>query len=98
MGWHGWRVVCWNTTDGSYTKYTNTDGLADNRLIYAIANDAVANVWVGTYKGVSKFDGITWSNYTTADRQANNRVLAIAFDIPSGIAFTQEFYLPVLRR
>jgi hypothetical protein len=73
-------VVRWNTTDGSYTKYTNVDGLPNND-IHAIASDANGNIWVGTYGyGVSKFNGSSWTTYTTANGLADNRVNVITSD------------------
>jgi len=72
-------VVRWNRIDGTYVKYTATDGLAHN-IVYAIAIDQVGHKWFGTWKGVSEFDGSTWTSYTTADGLAGNTVNAIAID------------------
>jgi ligand-binding sensor domain-containing protein len=86
-------VVRWNTTDDSYLKYTVANGLAGN-YVSAIASNPDGNLWVGTGSecsnegecgahGVNKFDGTTWTTYTTADGLASNGVSAIASD-PSG--------------
>lgn len=54
-------------------------GLASN-YVYSIAIDAAGNKWFGTDNGVSKFDGTTWTTYTTADGLADNYVEAILID------------------
>jgi PKD domain len=52
-----------------------------NTYIDAIAIDAQGNKWFGTNGGgVSKFDGATWSTYTTANGLAGNSVSSIAID------------------
>lgn len=41
------------------------DGLPDNE-IFTTAVDKLNNIWAGTfYDGISKFDGIKWTNYNT---------------------------------
>jgi hypothetical protein len=35
--------------------------------VHAIAIDCVGNKWFGTTDGISKFDGISWTTYTTAN-------------------------------
>jgi ligand-binding sensor domain-containing protein len=69
-------VVRWDTSDGSYVKYTRTDGLHQNKVT-GIAIDDQGNKWFGTedrtesvhemygLAAVSKFDGKTWTTYTT---------------------------------
>jgi ligand-binding sensor domain-containing protein len=49
-------------------------------LVSSIAIDAEGNKWFGTWEGVSKFDGTTWTTYDTLDGLACNNVLAIAID------------------
>ena len=46
--------------------------------------DSAGNLWIGTGGGVSKFDGSTWTNYTTADGMATNYIFTIAVDQNSG--------------
>ena len=67
-------VVKWNILDVSYVKYTTADGLAKN-IVAAVALDAQGNKWFGVTRRivsgleipvvteVSKFDGVTWTNY-----------------------------------
>ena len=51
-------------------------------MVSAIAIDSTGNKWLGTIGGggVSKFDGTTWTTYTTANGLASNTVRAIATD------------------
>jgi ligand-binding sensor domain-containing protein len=50
--------------DGKWwMHFTTEDGLVDNKIC-AITIDANDNVYVGSYdKGVSRFDGHTWTSY-----------------------------------
>ncbi|MEO6301991.1 MAG: two-component regulator propeller domain-containing protein, partial [Bacteroidia bacterium] len=47
---------------------------------YAFEIDAAGNKWFATNMGVSKFDGVNWTVYTTANGLANNIVSALAID------------------
>ncbi len=57
-------VVRWNPETRSYVKHTSADGLAHDK-VYAIQNDRAGNIWIGTQGGISRFDGMTWKNYST---------------------------------
>jgi ligand-binding sensor domain-containing protein len=76
--------------DGTnWTSYTTSDGLPCNR-VNAIAIDSAGNKWFGCAfydsehgqlkGGVLKFDGTTWTTYTTSDGLVSNGVNAIAID------------------
>ena len=71
----GWAVR-WNPVDGTYTKYTTAESLADNDA-HAVAVAADGAIWVGTDAGVSRFDGETWFIYTTENGLLNDLVTAI---------------------
>ena len=66
--WAGTRggAVRWNTTDGSYTKYTREDGLADNE-VRAIALNQAGTAWFSTPAGVSRYDGSQWVTYSSLE-------------------------------
>ena len=64
-----------DTPSLKWTKYTTVDGLSNDN-IHAIAIDSSDDIWVGTDYGVSKFDGVNWTNYIDFKLQ----VLAIAID------------------
>jgi len=50
-----------------FTNYTTAEGLADNG-VNCVAVDADDNIWFGTNKGISKFDGVsTWETMNVAD-------------------------------
>jgi hypothetical protein len=63
----------WNTyTAGAQGPVTNT--------IQSIAFQPNGTGWFGTPIGLSSFDGLTWTTYTTATGLCNNNVHAIAVD------------------
>lgn len=51
--------------------YTIEDGLASN-TIYDIYQDPNGMIWIGTDKGVSRFNGLKFENFTTADGLSDN--------------------------
>lgn len=55
------------------------NGLVNNS-ISTIAIDAQQNKWIGTYSGVSVFDGMDWLTYTTKDGLISNQINHIAMD------------------
>jgi ligand-binding sensor domain-containing protein len=59
-------AVRWKPTETTYTKYTTSDGLADNHVT-SIASAPDGTLWFGTQGGVSHFDGQTWTNYWTRE-------------------------------
>jgi len=83
----GGAVVRWNLEDGTYKKFTTTDGLANN-IVRNVMIDSKSNIWFGTDGGgVSKYDGTTWTTYTTEDGLADNIVLGIAEDSEGNLWF-----------
>jgi hypothetical protein len=65
---------------GTWIVYnTENSGIVSND-IRAIGMDTLGNMWIGTANGLSKFNGVTWTNYTTADKLAHNTVNAIAYE------------------
>jgi ligand-binding sensor domain-containing protein len=56
------------------------EGLANNMVKY-ISVDQKENAWIGTMiGGLSKFDGTTFTTFTTADSLADNNIFAVAID------------------
>jgi len=56
-------VVRWNITEGTYVKYTSSDGLASD-LVQSVAIGQDGVLWCGIFGGgVSRFDGSTWTTY-----------------------------------
>jgi len=60
--------------NGTFENFNEDDGLAFNSC-WAIEEDAVGNVWFGSYGGgLSKFDGEKFYAYTRNDGLINNKV------------------------
>ncbi len=65
----------------TWTSYKNTwianSGLASNHITsIAVSEDNV--VWLGTDLGLTRFDGSSWTSYTTKDGLANNHITNVA--------------------
>ena len=56
-----------------------TTSYADG-VISGLAADASGNVWVGTWAGLSRFDGQQWTTFTQADGLAANRIHSLTVD------------------
>lgn len=56
-----------------WKNYTTTDGLVGN-LVWSIAIDQKGNKWFGTSKGISMFDGISWTTFDDISYIASNGV------------------------
>jgi PAS domain S-box-containing protein len=50
--------------EGAWTRYTTADGLADN-WVHAVRMGPDGTVWASTMRGVSRFDGNTWTAEAT---------------------------------
>ncbi|MCX8159293.1 MAG: two component regulator propeller domain-containing protein, partial [Candidatus Pacearchaeota archaeon] len=49
--------------------------------VHALAIDAQGNRWIGTWRGLAKFDGTNWIVYNTSNSGLpNNYVFAIEID------------------
>ncbi len=51
---------------GTWTSYSTTNGLISND-IKSVCADSQGNIWFGTVSGVSKYNGSSWTNYTSAN-------------------------------
>ena len=62
----------------TFTNYTIADGLVDNNVLCA-TKQGNGVMWFGTQNGISKFDGINWTNMTTTTDTAliSNTITAI---------------------
>ncbi|MGH2569423.1 MAG: ligand-binding sensor domain-containing protein, partial [Bacteroidota bacterium] len=56
--------------------YTSKDGLVSNSAT-TMVQDSKGYLWIGTYDGLSLFDGVAFKNYTTADGLPQNFVTCI---------------------
>jgi ligand-binding sensor domain-containing protein len=60
-------------------KYTTHQGLAQMQ-VYSVLKDSRGIVWAGTGFGLSRFNGETFTNYTTADGLLGNHISDIKED------------------
>src|SRR5262245_23740238 len=71
-----------NQAFGAWQRFNTSDGLVSNN-VYAIAQDRFANLWFGTDAGASRFDGLSWTNFHTANTDsllAGDSILSIVQD------------------
>lgn len=76
------RGIALLSSDNSWSHlstFNNYNGLV-NRSVTAISVEANGLQWIGTYNGISRFDGKNWKNYTTKDGLCSPIVTAIAID------------------
>ena len=86
--WSGGGVSKLHLNGMTWTNYNTSNSLLINNNIQAIAIDSAGNKWFGTNgSGVSKFDGVNWTTYTTTNGLASNYVKKIAFDKTGNIWF-----------
>jgi ligand-binding sensor domain-containing protein len=60
----------------SFVPYSVKDGLAQTQ-VYTISSDDDGFLWFGTAGGASKFDGVSFQNYSTANGLTGNVVVSI---------------------
>ncbi|MBL7943949.1 MAG: hypothetical protein JNM00_14340 [Flavobacteriales bacterium] len=60
-------------------EYRIEDGLVSN-TVYCVTQDRDGFIWIGTDAGVSRFDGITFTNFTIDDGLCDNEILRIQQD------------------
>ncbi|HOI30269.1 MAG TPA: two-component regulator propeller domain-containing protein [Melioribacteraceae bacterium] len=72
-------MACWLQAQNQWTVYKYPN-LPDNR-IYTMAVDHSGNKWFGTYAGLVRLTGSTWTSYyTTNSGLPNNTVYSMAID------------------
>jgi len=72
-------MIC--SVNAQFTNYTTTNSdLPSDYVVGGVVIDTNNNVWVGTDAGVAKFDGATWTVYTTADGLPVDIISCIAVD------------------
>ncbi len=68
---------CYN---GSWGWLTPSNSQLPSLYVISIAVDQKNNKWIGTNEGLAKFDGRSWTKWTTADGLPSNTVYAIVID------------------
>lgn len=61
----------------SFVSYSTSEGLPQSQ-VNAIEQDSEGYLWIGTFGGVTKFNGNEFVNYTKSDGLLNNRVTHIS--------------------
>ena len=56
-----------------FRRYTTEDGLSSNYTL-ALSVDSLGALWIGSEEGLSRYDGISFQNYTIADGLGFSRV------------------------
>jgi len=67
-----------------FHNLTVEDGLIQSQAT-CLAQDHTGHLWIGTYGGLSRFDGRNFTNYSVADGLLHNTVRAVASDNKGGI-------------
>ncbi|SFT65467.1 Two component regulator propeller [Lishizhenia tianjinensis] len=62
----------------SYLKYSASEGLPQSQ-VFDITQDKDGYIWVGTFGGLAKFNGIKFETYTSDNGLFNNRISFIEF-------------------
>ncbi|MGD1847453.1 MAG: two-component regulator propeller domain-containing protein [Salibacteraceae bacterium] len=64
----------------NFISYSIEEGLAQSQ-VQAMYQDQKGYLWIGTYGGVSRFDGLNFTNFSTDDGLLYNQVNAITEDV-----------------
>ncbi len=65
-------LLC-KTQQASFIKYTVYDGLVANP-IRCIYQDSKGFIWIGTFEGMSRYDGYKFTNYTASNGLSHNMI------------------------
>lgn len=71
--------------DGKFTQYTTDNGLSNN-VCYFFVHDNSGNTWIGTNRGLNKFDGTSFTNYTVKSGIVTNE-----FNVGAGFKDSKGF-------
>ncbi len=72
--------VSWLQDDVFSTANVVNAGLPSNN-VRALAEDSQGHVWIATDRGVGRFDGSTWTAYSTTDGLPTNNATSIAVGV-----------------
>ncbi len=57
-----YRVTAQVIDEKNFRHYTTQDGLSDNKIT-GLAQDSTGYIWIATYHGLNRFDGITFKQF-----------------------------------
>ena len=80
------KVVPAGPGTGQWHAYGMADGLPEG-FVRAILQDGDGYMWFGTKRGVSRYDGYTFTSFTTEDGLAHNEVTSILQDREGNLWF-----------
>ncbi|MBU1626385.1 hypothetical protein KKB18_03370, partial [bacterium] len=86
--WHeGYLLACttgglvlWDSSNDSYQKITTQDGLAGGDVRGILYDQSKGGFWIATNGGISFYDSMTITNYTTENGFDTDDILSIALD------------------
>ncbi len=59
-----------------FRDFVSRDGLLSNYVL-ALCTDSIGNLWIGSNDGLSRYDGISFTNYTVANGLSFSRVTCL---------------------
>ncbi|MBI4382494.1 MAG: hypothetical protein HY579_00490 [Nitrospinae bacterium] len=78
IGTWGGGLSLFDTRKRVFRNFTAQDGLPGN-FIFALKKDPYGNLWIGSNRGLSRFDGKTFTNYAKLNGLAGDFVFSIEF-------------------
>lgn len=78
IGTWGGGLSLFDTQNHTFRNFTTHDGLPGN-FILALRQDSSGNLWIGSNKGLSRFDGKTFINYSKLNGLTSEFVFSIEF-------------------
>lgn len=73
--------------DYIYTNYTTKEGLPSNE-VYCLHQDSKGYIWMGTDRGLVRYDGYEFKTYTTLDGLTDNIILGLNEDNQGNLWYT----------
>ncbi|MBI4389678.1 MAG: hypothetical protein HY580_05805, partial [Nitrospinae bacterium] len=61
-----------------FRNFTVRDGLPGN-FIFALKKDPYGDLWIGSNRGLSRFDGKTFTNYSKLNGLAGDFIFSVEF-------------------
>jgi len=77
-------------TDFSYTSALPIGGSLGDNNVRTMFKDSQGNIWIATFVGVSKYNGKSWTAFTTTDGLASNTIWTIGEDAEGNIWFETD--------
>ena len=78
IGTWGGGLSLFDTQTHTFRNFTTQDGLPGN-FILALKQDPSGNIWIGSNKGLSRFDGKTFTNYSKLNGLIGEFIFSIEF-------------------